>query len=107
MPHQPGLAGAASREGSSKRGLRPLHFHGLRHSFASQLVAAGIGLADVQKALGHVYIEMKARRLHARRVHDQAAAFLRVQSGTTFADEALATVEPLSVSRSVRLATHE
>ena len=65
-------------------GLRPLHFHGLRHSFASQLVAAGLGLADVQKALGHAHIETTARYLHARPAHDLAAAFSRAQSGTAF-----------------------
>lgn len=65
-------------------GLRPLHFHGLRHSFASQLVAAGLGLADVQKALGHAHIETTARYLHARPAHELAAAFSRAQSGFAF-----------------------
>lgn len=62
--------------------LRPLHFHGFRHSFVSQLVTAGLGLADVQKALGHAHIEATVRYLHARPAHDLAAAFSRAQSGT-------------------------
>lgn len=68
----------------AKAGLRPLHFHCLRHSFALQLVAAGLGLAGVQKALGHAHIETTARCLHARPAYELAAAFSKAQSGTAF-----------------------
>ncbi|MDO9440612.1 MAG: site-specific integrase [Beijerinckiaceae bacterium] len=71
------------RKAQENAGLRRLALHGLRHSFASQLVAAGLGLADVQKALGHAKIETTGRYLHARPAHELAAAFSRAQAGTT------------------------
>ena len=68
------------RKAQENAGLRRLGLHGLRHSFASQLIAAGVGLADVQKALGHAKIETTSRYLHARPAHELAAAFSRAQA---------------------------
>ena len=41
-----------------------LYFHQLRHSFASQLVIAGVPLPVVQKLLGHSEIKMTMRYAH-------------------------------------------
>lgn len=41
-----------------------LHFHCLRHSFASQLVMNGVPLQAVQKLLGHADIKMTLRYAH-------------------------------------------
>ena len=67
------------RKAQESTGLRRIGLHGLRHSFASQLVARGLGLADVQKALGHAKIETTSRYLHARPANELADAFSRAQ----------------------------
>lgn len=45
-------------------GLRELNWHGLRHSFASQLAIAGVPLKVIQELLGHASIEMTMRYAH-------------------------------------------
>jgi integrase len=47
-----------------KAGLRPLRWHALRHSFASQLTMDGVPLRVVQELLGHATIEMTMRYAH-------------------------------------------
>ncbi len=44
--------------------LDDLHFHDLRHTFASRLVQAGVPLFHVMNALGHKSIEMVNRYAH-------------------------------------------
>ena len=47
-----------------KAGLREVQWHKLRHSFASQLVMAGVSLKAVQELLGHSTIQMTMRYAH-------------------------------------------
>ncbi len=61
------------REAIHDAGLNPkLHFHSLRHTFASWLVQDGVSLYEVQKLLGHsnisvtqVYSHLQPETLHA------------------------------------------
>lgn len=60
-----------------RAGLRELQWHALRHSFASQLVMAGVPLKAVQELLGHSTIEMTMRYAHlSPTVHVDAVARL-------------------------------
>ena len=45
-------------------GLPRITFHGMRHSYASQLVIRGVSLYIVQKLLGHKHIETTMRYAH-------------------------------------------
>lgn len=47
-----------------KAGLREIRWHDLRHSFASQLVSAGVPMRQVQEWLGHSTILMTMRYAH-------------------------------------------
>ena len=48
----------------NKAGLRIIGWHKLRHTFASQLVAAGVSLKATQDLLGHSSISMTLRYAH-------------------------------------------
>ncbi len=47
-----------------RAGLREIRWHDLRHSFASQLVTAGVPVRQVQEWLGHSTITMTMRYAH-------------------------------------------
>ena len=47
-----------------RAGLRKMRWHDLRHSFCSQLVAAGVPLRQVQAWLGHSSLTMVLRYSH-------------------------------------------
>jgi site-specific recombinase XerD len=48
----------------SKAKIPDFHWHDLRHTFASPLAMAGVGLRAIQDALGHKSIAMKVRYSH-------------------------------------------
>lgn len=65
--------GAGNLQGNLKRiwgaaleasGVQDLHFHDLRHSFASRLVSAGVDLAVIRELLGHADYTMTLRYSH-------------------------------------------
>lgn len=41
-----------------RAGIRRVRFHDLRHSFASNLLAAGVDIVTVSKALGHANVHI-------------------------------------------------
>jgi integrase len=45
-------------------GLREIRWHDLRHTFASNIVGAGVPLLQVQKWMGHITINMTMRYAH-------------------------------------------
>ncbi len=63
-------------------GLRRLKFHGLRHSFASNLVSAGVPIQQVQIWLGHSTVSTTEIYAHlaprSGDQHIQALAGLRM-----------------------------
>ncbi len=56
-----------------RAGLRPVGWHTLRHTFASQLVGAGVNVAMIQALLGHSTLEMTMRYAHVSSQHMQTS----------------------------------
>jgi len=57
-----------------KAGIKDFHFHDLRHTFASQMVMAGVDIATVSKLLGHKSLKMTLRYAHLSPGHLKEAA---------------------------------
>ena len=70
-----------------------LHWHDLRHEYASRLVERGVPLAQVRDLLGHASI-LTTERYDNQRLEALQAAALRLEAGKTFdtATEATAKV---------------
>jgi len=54
-------------------GLLDLHFHDLRHTFASRLVMAGVDIVTVKELMGHKTIAMTLRYAHLSPGHQRQA----------------------------------
>ena len=58
--------------------LRELRFHDLRHTYGSNLAAAGVDLVTIQSVMGHGALATTSRYLHARDAAEQAEVFTKV-----------------------------
>lgn len=83
-------------------GLRPIKFHGLRHSFGTLAVQA-FPLSDVQAWMGHADIQTTMRYVHHVPKHDAAERLGRLLDGENVAPNLAPTAR---VRRSRKSAEH-
>jgi site-specific recombinase XerD len=62
--------------------LEDLHWHDLRHTFASRLIMAGVDLRTVQELMGHKTITMTLRYSHLSPTHQREAVQRLLQEPT-------------------------
>lgn len=63
-PLSRGMAQNAIKHACRRAGIQPVGWHALRHTFASQLAAAGTPIPSIQALLGHASITMTMRYTH-------------------------------------------
>lgn len=68
-------------KGKARAGITNLHWHDLRHTCATRLVAAGVDIAIVKEILGHSDIRVTDRYSHASR--EQLLRAVKTQDQTT------------------------
>ena len=74
QPLSPEVIEHSCRQARARAGLkRRFHTHVLRHTFATELLEAGVDLFSIQKILGHRALSTTATYTHVRRSHLQAA----------------------------------
>lgn len=66
-----------------RAGLKGLHYHDIRHTFASRALKKGATIREVQELLGHKTLKMTERYLHIAPSHLTAAAEKLVDPGST------------------------
>ncbi len=81
-----------------KSGIKDFHFHDLRHTFASQLVMAGVDLNTVRELLGHKDITMTLRYSHLAQSHKQRAVDMLVGKQGFELGDTVATPEQTSLT---------
>ena len=59
-----------------RSGIKDFTFHDLRHTFASQLIMAGVDITTVKELLGHETLAMTLRYSHLAPSHKQKAVEL-------------------------------
>lgn len=84
--------GRALRRACQAAGVREVHPHVLRHSYASQMVALGVPLRVVQQLLGHSSITTTERYAHLS-PGAEAAAVARLEAAIQAAPTGTSTVE--------------
>lgn len=63
-PLSRGMAQNAIKQACRRAGIRAIGWHALRHTFASQMAAAGTPIPSIQALLGHASITMTMRYTH-------------------------------------------
>jgi integrase len=64
FPHEMTAVKDAFERAVEKSKLEDLHFHDLRHTFATRLVQAGVDLYTISRLMGHRSIKMTERYAH-------------------------------------------
>jgi len=78
--------------------ISDLHWHDLRHTFASRLVMAGVDLRTVQELMGHKAIAMTVRYAHLAPAHQREAIERLVQNRTDTRTDTTQIQRPQRVS---------